>query len=68
MVPVSGGEQKMAWRIDLEKSYIEKALEYAEGSATRASNQKGLNEMIRQLHQKDAKLFRDARVSMTEVK
>lgn len=58
----------MAYRVDLEKSYLEKALEYAEGSATRASNQKGLNEMIRQLHQKDAKLFRDARQSLTEVK
>lgn len=58
----------MAFRVELAKEYLEKALEYAEGSATRASNQKGLNEMIRQLHQKDAKLFRDARVSMQEVK
>lgn len=58
----------MAWRVELEKSYLEKALEYAEGSATRASNQKGLNEMIRQLHQKDAKIFRDARANLTEVK
>lgn len=68
MVPESDGGHKMPWRLDLDKAYIEKALEYAEGSATRASNQKGLNEMIRQLHQKDAKLFRDARVTMTEVK
>lgn len=58
----------MAYRVDLAKDYLEKALEYAEGSATRASNQKGLNEMIRQLHQKDAKLFRDARMSITEIK
>lgn len=58
----------MALRIELAKSYMEKALEYAEGSATRASNQKGLNPMIRELHQKDARLFKDARLSMTEVK
>jgi len=58
----------MPYRVDLAKDYLEKALEYAEGSATRASNQKGLNEMIRQLHQKDAKLFRDARVTMQECK
>lgn len=58
----------MAYRVDLDKGYLEKALEYAEGSATRASNQKGLNEAIRMLHQKDAKIFRDARVGLTEVK
>lgn len=58
----------MAYRVDLAKEYLEKALEYAEGSATRASNQKGLNQQIRELHQKDAKLFRDARHSLTEVK
>jgi hypothetical protein len=58
----------MALRVELDRSYLEKALEYAEGSATRASNQKGLNEMIRQLHQKDAKIFRDARLGITESK
>lgn len=58
----------MALRVDLEKSYLEKALEYAEGSATRASNQKGLNQLIRELHQKDAKIFREARLGITEVK
>lgn len=58
----------MPYRIEIAKEYLEKALEYAEGSATRASNQKGLNEMIRQLHQKDAKIFRDARLGIQECK
>lgn len=58
----------MAFRVDLTKEYVEKALEYAEGAATRASNQKGINPLIRELNQKDAKLFRDARLTLTEVK
>lgn len=58
----------MAFRVELAKDYIEKALEYAEGAATRASNQKGINPLIRELNQKDAKLFRDARMALTEVK
>lgn len=58
----------MALRVELEKSYLEKALELAEGSSTRASNQKGLNALIREIHQKDARLFRDARIGITEVK
>lgn len=58
----------MALRVELDRSYLEKALELAEGSATRASNQKGLNPMIRELHQKDAKLWAEARKSITEVK
>lgn len=58
----------MALRVDLAKEYVEKALEYAEGAATRASNQKGINPTIRELYQKDAKLFRDARLTMTEIK
>lgn len=58
----------MALRIEINREYLEKALEYAEGSATRASNQKGLNEMIRKLHQQDAKIFRDAKLSIGETK
>lgn len=58
----------MALKVEINRDYLEKALEYAEGSATRASNQKGLNEMIRKLHQQDAKIFKDARASITEVK
>lgn len=58
----------MALRVDLSKEYLEKALELAEGSATRASNQKGINPLIREIHQKDAKAWKDARLSITEVK
>lgn len=73
MIEIAGAivrrwRDSMALRVELDKGYLEKALEYAEGSATRASNQKGLNAMIRELHQKDARIFRDARLSITEVK
>lgn len=58
----------MAIRIEINKEYLEKALDLAIGSATRASNQKGINPMIREIHQKDAKLYTDAKIGMTEVK
>lgn len=58
----------MALRIEINREYLEKALDLAIGSATRASNQKGLNPMIRTLHQADAKLWNDAKMGITEVK
>lgn len=58
----------MALRIDINKEYLEKALDLAIGAATRASNQKGVNPLIREIHQKDAKLWLDAKIGITEVK
>lgn len=58
----------MALRIEINREYLEKALDLAIGSSTRASNQKGLNPLIRELHQKDAKLWTDAKMGITEVK
>lgn len=58
----------MPLRVDLHRDYLEKALDLAIGSSTRASNTKGLNPMIRELHQKDAKLWADAKAGITEVK
>lgn len=58
----------MALRIEINRDYLEKALDLAIGSSTRASNQKGLNPMIRELHQKDAKLWMDAKAGITEIK
>jgi hypothetical protein len=58
----------MAFRIDLNRDYLEKALELAAGSSTRAANQKGINPLIRDLHLKDAALWTDAKRTITEVK
>lgn len=58
----------MAFRIDINKDYLEKALDLAIGAATRASNQKGLNPMIRELHQKDAAIWNAAKIGITEIK
>lgn len=58
----------MALRIEINREYLEKALDLASGASTRASNQKGLNPMIRELHQKDAALWIDAKRSITEIK
>lgn len=58
----------MAFRVEGNREYLEKALDYAQGAATRASNQAGLNPLIREIHQKDAKAFLDMKTSITEVK
>lgn len=58
----------MALRIEINREYLEKALDLAAGSSTRASNQAGLNPLIREIHQKDAKAYRDAKLSISEVK
>lgn len=58
----------MPLKIEINREYLEKALDLAIGSSTRASNQKGLNPLIRDLHQKDAKLWADAKAGITEVK
>lgn len=55
-------------KVDLDKGYLEKALEMAAGAATRASNQKGINPMIRELYQKDAKIYGDAARTIVETK
>lgn len=53
--------------VEINREYLEKALEYAAGAATRASNSKGINPMIRELHQKDAKIYENAAKSIQEV-
>lgn len=58
----------MALRVEINREYLEKALDLAAGSSTRASNQAGLNPLIREIHQKDAKAFKDAKISITETK
>jgi hypothetical protein len=68
MLPESDRRHTMALRIEIHRDYLEKALELAIGSSTRASNQKGLNPMIRELHQKDAKIYTDAKIGITDVK
>lgn len=66
--PAATQEYHMALRIDISREYLEKALELAAGSSTRASNAKGINPLIRELHQKDARAWLDAARSITEVK
>lgn len=58
----------MAVKVEISKEYLEKALELAAGSSTRASNAKGINPLIREIHQKDARAFNDARLTIEEVK
>jgi len=58
----------MAIRVEINRDYLEKALDMAAGAATRASNQKGINPLIREIHQKDAAAWVDAKRSITEVK
>lgn len=58
----------MAFRIDIQREYLEKALDLAAGSSTRAANQKGINPLIRELHLKDAAAWTDAKRSISEVK
>lgn len=58
----------MALRLEGNREYLEKALDYAKGAATRASNQAGLNPLIREIHQKDAKAFIDMKASISEIK
>lgn len=57
----------MILQVEINREYLEKALEYAAGAATRASNAKGINPMIRELHQKDAKIYEQASKSIQEV-
>lgn len=58
----------MALRVEINREYLEKALDLAAGSSTRAANQKGVNPLIRELHLKDAAAWTDAKRSITEVK
>lgn len=58
----------MALRIEIKREYLEKALDLAKGASTRASNQAGLNPLIREIHQTDAKAFADAKLQITEIK
>lgn len=58
----------MILQIDIAREALEKALDLAAGSATRASNQKGINPLIREIHQKDAKTYVDAAKTITEAK
>lgn len=58
----------MAVKVEISKEYLEKALDLASGSSTRASNQKGINPLIREIHQKDARAFMDAKLSIEELK
>lgn len=58
----------MAFRVEIAREYLEKALDLAAGSSTRAANQKGINPLIRELHLKDASAWTDAKRTITEVK
>lgn len=58
----------MALRVEIAREYLEKALDMAAGSSTRAANQKGVNPLIRELHLKDAASWTDAKRTITEVK
>lgn len=58
----------MALRVEINREYLEKALDLAAGSSTRAANQKGVNQLIREIHLKDAAAWIDAKRSITEVK
>lgn len=58
----------MALRVEGNREMLEKALDYAQGAATRASNQAALNPLIREIHQKDARQYVDMKASITEVK
>lgn len=58
----------MALRVEIAKEYLEKALDMAAGSSTRAANQKGVNPLIRDLHLKDAAAWTDAKRTLTEIK
>lgn len=57
----------MILQVEINRDYLEKALEYAAGAATRASNAKGINPAIRALHQQDCKLYEAALKSIVEV-
>lgn len=58
----------MALKVEINREYLEKALDMAAGSSTRAANQKGVNPMIREIHLKDAAAWTEAKRSITEVK
>lgn len=58
----------MAFRVEINREFLEKAFDLAAGSSTRAANQKGVNPMIRDIHLKDAGIFTDAKRTITEVK
>ncbi len=58
----------MAIRVEINRQYLEKALDLAAGSSTRAANQKGINPLIRELHLQDATAWTDAKRSITEIK
>lgn len=58
----------MALKLEINREYLEKALDLARGASTRASNQAGLNPLIREIHQKDAKAYTDAKSTIVEVK
>jgi len=58
----------MKCSVALDKSYLEKALDLAIGSCSRAANMKGQNPLIREIHEKDMRLFVDAKASIEEIK
>lgn len=57
----------MAYKLEISKEYLEKALDLAAGASTRASNAKGINPLIREIHQKDARAYVDAKLTIEEV-
>lgn len=57
----------MAIRIEINREYLEKALDLAAGSSSRAANSKGINPLIRELHLKDAAAWTDAKRSIVEI-
>lgn len=57
----------MKLQVEINREYLEKALDLAAGSSTRAANMKGINPMIRELHLKDAASWVDAKRTIVEV-
>lgn len=57
----------MAIRIDIERSYIKRALEQAIASLKRAEN-KDINPMMKEIIQKDITMYQNAINTMTDIK
>lgn len=55
-------------QIKISKQMLERAIDLAIGSCSRAANQKGINPMIREIHEKDMREYVDAKASMVEDK
>lgn len=55
-------------QIKIDKTMLERALDLAIGSCSRAANQKGINPLIREIHEKDMRIYVDAKASIVDEK